>query len=86
MFFENELIGTVSFPRSLFAVLIGFAPVAVTLAVKQLLYRRHLAEDEALPPRQSRKTRPSERSLEDFAIFLASGIENFRHRRRCLSC
>lgn len=83
MFFENELIGSVPFLRFLFALLIGLAPVVVTLAVKLVLYRRRLAEDETSAPREWRKTLPSEGTLEDLAIFLANGIENFQRPRRC---
>lgn len=85
MFFENELVGSVSFLRFLFALLIGLAPVAVVLAVKLVLYRRRLAEDGASAPREWRKTLASEGTLEDFAIALANEIENFRDPRRCLN-
>ena len=85
MFFENELIGSVHFLRFLFALLIGLAPVAVTLAVKLALYRRRVAENEALAPSEWRNTLPSEGPLKDFGIALAIGIENFRSPRRCLS-
>jgi hypothetical protein len=83
MFFENELIGSASFLRVLFALLIGLAPVAVTLAIKVVLDRRRLAEDKTPAPREWRKTLPSEGALEELAIFLANGIENFRRPRRC---
>jgi len=76
MFFENALIESVSFLRLLFALLLGLAPVAVTLALKRVLYRRRLADDEALGSRAWRNTLPSEHTLEDLALFLANGIQN----------
>ncbi|MEO6847201.1 MAG: hypothetical protein ABI443_06800 [Chthoniobacterales bacterium] len=47
MFFENELTGTFTFLHLLLTILIGLAPIAVTLAIKMVLYRRRHAEDEA---------------------------------------
>lgn len=47
MFLENELTGTLPFLRLLVAMIVGLAPIAVTIAIKMLLYRRRAAEDEA---------------------------------------
>jgi hypothetical protein len=50
MFFENELIRTPTFLEFLFALLVGVAPVAVTIWVKLVLYRHRVAEDERDSP------------------------------------
>ena len=71
MFFENEFTGSLTFLRLLFAVLMGLAPIAVTIIVKRVLYRRRLAEDEV--------SGASNSALEDFAIALANEINNLRH-------
>jgi hypothetical protein len=46
MFFENELIRTPTLIEFLFALLVGVAPIAVTIWVKLVLYRHRVAEDE----------------------------------------
>jgi len=79
MFFENEFTGSLTFLRLLFAVLMGLAPIAVTIIVKRLLYRRRLAEDKASAASESRGIPGSNSGLEDFAIALANEINNLRH-------
>ena len=51
MFFENELTRTLTLIEFLLAVLVGLAPIAVTIWVKLVLYRRRVAEDEKLRQR-----------------------------------
>lgn len=48
MSFENEFTGILTLLQLLVLVLFGVAPIAVTIAIKLVLYRRRLAEDEAL--------------------------------------
>lgn len=48
MFLANELNGTLTFLHILVALVFGIAPVALTVAIKVVLYRRRLAEDEAV--------------------------------------
>ncbi|MGB8463953.1 MAG: hypothetical protein WCE49_03335 [Terrimicrobiaceae bacterium] len=50
MYFENELTGTLTLIEFLLAVLVGLAPIAVTIWVKLLLYRRRVVEDEEVSP------------------------------------
>ena len=50
MFFENELIRTPTLIEFLFALLVGVAPVAITIWVKLVLYRNRAAEDERDSP------------------------------------
>jgi len=50
MFFENELTRTLTLIQSLLAVLVGLAPIVVTIWVKFVLYRRRVAEDEQASP------------------------------------
>jgi hypothetical protein len=50
MFLDNELTGTFTFLHVLLALLIGLAPIALTIAIKIGLYRRRIAEDEASKP------------------------------------
>ena len=86
MFFENEFTGNLTFLRLLFAVLIGLAPIAVTIIVKRVLYRRRLAEDKASAASESRGIPGSNSGLEDFAIALARQINNLRHSGGTHSC
>jgi hypothetical protein len=46
MFFENELTRTLTLIEFLLVMLIGLAPVAITIWMKLVLYRRRVAEDE----------------------------------------
>ena len=46
MFFENELTRTLTLIELMLALLAGLAPIAVTIWVKLVLYRRRVAEDE----------------------------------------
>ena len=46
MFFENELTRTLTLIEFMLALLAGLAPIAVTIWVKLVLYRRRVAEDE----------------------------------------
>jgi hypothetical protein len=46
MFFENELPRTLTLIEFMLALLAGLAPIAVTIWVKLVLYRRRVAEDE----------------------------------------
>lgn len=82
MFFENELIGSVSFLRFLLALLVGLAPVAVMVALKLVLYRRRLPDDETSAARERPSSLSSTGALHDFALVLANEIENFRNPER----
>jgi hypothetical protein len=46
MFFENEVTRTLTVIEFLLVVIIGLAPVALTIWMKLVLYRRRVAEDE----------------------------------------
>jgi hypothetical protein len=46
MFFENELTRTLTLIELMLALLAGLAPIAVTIWMKLVLYRRRVAEDE----------------------------------------
>ena len=48
MFIENEITGNFTFLRLVLAIVIGIAPIVVTIAIKLMLYRRRLAEDKSL--------------------------------------
>jgi hypothetical protein len=50
MFFENEPTRTLTLIEFLLVLLIGLAPVALTIWMKQVLYRRRVAEDERDSP------------------------------------
>jgi len=50
MFFENEPTRTLTLIEFLLVMLIGLAPVALTIWMKQVLYRRRVAEDERDSP------------------------------------
>ena len=82
MFFENEFTGSLTFLRLLFGVLMGLAPIAVTIIVKRLLYRRRLAEDKASAASESRGIPGSNSALENFAIALANEINKSATFRR----
>lgn len=85
MFFENEFAGSLSFLRVLLVALMGFALVIVTLAIKVVLYRRSLAEEGLLPAWELRQPLVRRGTLEEFAIALAKGIEEFQRPRRGLT-
>jgi hypothetical protein len=85
MFFENEFTGSLSFARLLLALLIGLAPIALTIFVKWMLYGRLLVEDAALAARGKHKIVAIEGTLEDFAVVLANEIKNFSRPRRPLT-
>jgi hypothetical protein len=76
MFFENEFTGSLTFLRLLFVMLIGLGPVAVTIVVKQALYRRRVAEDEMASSEGHAASAGS--PLEDFAVTLANEINKLR--------
>jgi hypothetical protein len=46
MFFENEVTRTLTMIEFLLVVIIGLAPVALTIWMKLVLYRRRVAEGE----------------------------------------
>ena len=50
MFFENELTRTLTLIEFMLVVLIGLAPVALTIWMKLVLDRRRVAEDERDSP------------------------------------
>jgi hypothetical protein len=50
MFFENELTRTLTLIEFLLVLLVGLAPVAVTVWMKLVLYRRRVAEDKRDSP------------------------------------
>jgi hypothetical protein len=84
MFFENELTGSVSFLRILLVSFMSLALVIITLAIKLVLYRRRLAEKGVLPDWELRQPLVRRGTLEEFAIALAKGIEEFQRPRPCL--
>jgi len=51
MFLENELNGAFTLLRLLTVLLIGIAPIAVTIAIKQVLYARRRVEEETAAAR-----------------------------------
>jgi len=85
MFFENEFTGSLSFLRVLLVLLMSFALVIVTLAIKLVLYRRRLAEAGVLPAWELGQPLVRRGTLEEFAIALAKGIEEFQRPRPCLN-
>ena len=50
MFFENELTRTLTLIEFLLVMLVGLAPVAITIWMKLVLSRRRVAEDERDSP------------------------------------
>jgi hypothetical protein len=58
MFIPNEISGTLTFLHLLLAFLLGVAPVALTIAIKVVLYRRRLADDDADEPGQASASKP----------------------------
>ena len=85
MFFENEFTGSLSFLRVLLVLLMSFALVIVTLAIKLVLYRRRLAEAGVLPAWELGQPLVRRGTLEEFAMALAKGIEEFQRPRVCLN-
>jgi hypothetical protein len=85
MFFENEFTGSLPFVRLLLVLLIGLAPIALTIFVKWMLYGRRLTEDTASIAREEHKTLAIEGTLEEFAVALANEIKNFSRPRRRLT-
>jgi hypothetical protein len=84
MFFENEFTGSLSFLRVLLVALMAFALVIVTLAIKLVLFRRRLAESGMLSAWELRQSLVIDSTLEEFALALAKGIEEFQRPRRGL--
>ena len=85
MFFENEFTGSLSFLRVVLVLLMSFALLLVTFAIKLVLYRRRLAEAGVLPAWELRRPLVRRGTLEDFAVALAKGIEEFQRPRPCLN-
>lgn len=85
MFFENEFTGSLTFLLLVLALVIGTSPVGATFAIKLVLFRRRLAEGEALAHRERRIALASENTLTDFAYALTNEIEKFRQPRRSLT-
>jgi len=48
MFIENEFTGTLTVLQLVLGLVMGLAPIAVTIWIKLFLYRRRLAEDDTL--------------------------------------
>jgi len=82
MFFENEFTAGLTFLLLVLALVIGTSPLGATFAIKLVLFRRRLAEEGALAPREWRIALASESTLNDFAVALANEIEKFRRLRR----
>ena len=63
MFFENEVTRTLTMIEFLLVVIIGLAPVALTIWMKLVLYRRRVAEGERDSlPRADRQSREAGRA------------------------
>ena len=63
MFFENEVTRTLTMIEFLLLVIMGLAPVALTIWMKLVLYRRRVAEGERdLLPRADRQSREAGRA------------------------
>ena len=63
MFFENEVTRTLTVIEFLLVVIIGLAPVALTIWMKLVLYRRRVAEGERDSlPRADRQSREAGRA------------------------
>ena len=63
MFFENEVTRTLTMIEFLLVVIMGLAPVALTIWMKLVLYRRRVAEGERdLLPRADRQSREAGRA------------------------
>ena len=63
MFFENEVTRTLTMIEFLLVVIMGLAPVALTIWMKLVLYRRRVAEGERdLLPRTDRQSREAGRA------------------------
>ena len=75
MFFENELTRTLTLIEFMLVVLIGLAPVALTIWMKLVLDRRRVAEDERDSP--ARADYQSRDAAESAGVFSDDTVPQF---------
>lgn len=79
MFFENELTRTLTLIELMLVVLIGLAPVALTIWMKLVLDRRRVAEDERDSP--ARADYQCRDATESAGVFSEDTVPQFFHVR-----